>query len=456
MLTNEFLNNVCKKIKYKPIRSEIFEELKSHIEEQKDELIQNGTEEKIAEETVIQNMGNAEELGKNLNKIHRPKLDWKLLLLIVILITFGILVVSIKIRNYNSGLTNVSINGGKYLIALCVATTLSIIIYFIDYRKISRYSIILYIIATLCFVMPYLTGFGASINARIYMRIFNESILPTDIAIPLYIISFVGFLHNVNEETRIKFITKSGKNINVNIIKIITLSIISLFFVMRESVATSVILALVYMIISTIKLRKKAKKYIVILWTIPIILIALIMVMNLSNGFAEYRINRILINFKPEIDPQSSGWQLIARNEMIKSAKLIGEAEGTELYTRLLFEEEGNWAFISILVNYGWIVSIGMLLAIILLSVKLITNSINIKEEYGKWITIGISAMFILESLFNVAMNLGFGVVAGFNLPLISYGRPSLIMNIISLALVLSVYRRKDINISRGEHCSSV
>lgn len=309
MLTNEFLNNVCEKIKYKPIRSEIFEELKNHIEEQKDELIQNGTEEKIAEETVIQNMGNAEELGKN---------------------------------------------------------------------------------------------------------------------------------------------------INVNIIKIITLSIISLFFVMRESTATSVIIALVYMIISTIKLREKAKKYIVVLWAIPIILIALIMIMNLSNGFAEYRINRILINFKPEIDPQSSGWQLIARNEMIKSAKLIGEAEGTELYTRLLFEEEGNWAFISILVNYGWIVSIGMLLAIILLSVKLITNSINIKEEYGKWITIGISAMFILESLFNVAMNLGFGVVAGFNLPLISYGRPSLIMNIISLALVLSVYRRKDINISRGEHCSSV
>ncbi len=456
MLINEFLNNVCDKIKYKPIRNEISEELKNHIEEQKEDFIQSGIQEKVAEEKAIENMGNAEELGKKLNKIHRPKLDWKLLLLIVILITFGILVVTIKIRNYNLGLTNAPINVGKYIVALCVATTLSTIIYFIDYRKISKYSIILYIIATLCFIMSYLNGLGVNLNGRIYVNIFGVSILPTDIAIPLYIISFVGFIHNVNKETRIKFITKSGKSINVNIIKIITLSIISLFFVMQQSTAIALILGLVYMIISTIKLREKAKKYIAVLWAIPIILISLIIIMKLGNGFAEYRINRVLVSFRPDIDPQGSGWQQIARNEMIKSAKLIGEAEGTELYTRLLFEEDGYWAFISILVNYGWIVSIGMLLAIILLSGKLITNSINIKEEYGKWITIGISSMFILESLFNVAMNLGFGVVAGFNLPLISYGRPSLIMNMMSLALVLSVYRRKDINICSSEHCSSI
>jgi len=85
-------------------------------------------------------------------------------------------------------------------------------------------------------------------------------------------------------------------------------------------------------------------------------------------------------------------------------------------------------------------------LAIILFNVKLIKNAINIKEEYGKLLTIGISTMFILQSLFNVAMNLGFGIIASFNLPLISYGLISLIMNMMSLALVLSVYRRKDIN----------
>ena len=49
MQTNEFLNNVCEKIKYKPIRNEISEELKNHIEEQKEAFIQSGIEENVAE-----------------------------------------------------------------------------------------------------------------------------------------------------------------------------------------------------------------------------------------------------------------------------------------------------------------------------------------------------------------------------------------------------------------------
>jgi len=60
LLINEFLNNVCDKIKYKPIINEISEELKNHIEEQKEDFIQSGIEEKLAEEKAIENMGNAE------------------------------------------------------------------------------------------------------------------------------------------------------------------------------------------------------------------------------------------------------------------------------------------------------------------------------------------------------------------------------------------------------------
>ena len=41
-------------------------------------------------------MGNAEEIGKKLNQIHKPKLDWKLLAITVILICFGFLVAFIK------------------------------------------------------------------------------------------------------------------------------------------------------------------------------------------------------------------------------------------------------------------------------------------------------------------------------------------------------------------------
>ena len=53
--------------------------------------------------------------------------------------------------------------------------------------------------------------------------------------------------------------------------------------------------------------------------------------------------------------------------------------------------------------------------------------------------------MFILQSIFNILMNLNLGMEANFNLPFVSYGGSSLVINMISLAIILSVYRKKDI-----------
>lgn len=42
-------------------------------------------------------------------------------------------------------------------------------------------------------------------------------------------------------------------------------------------------------------------------------------------------------------------------------------------------------------------------------------------------------------------MNLNLGLEASFNIPLVSYGGPSLVINMMTLTLVLAIYRRKDI-----------
>ena len=69
MQIKEFLDSVCEQIKYKPIRENIAEELKNHIEESKENYMREGLEETIAEEKAIEQMGEAQEIGKKLNKI---------------------------------------------------------------------------------------------------------------------------------------------------------------------------------------------------------------------------------------------------------------------------------------------------------------------------------------------------------------------------------------------------
>ena len=123
MNAKEFLNNVSKEIKYKPANKPITEELESHIEEAKKDYLCKGYLENEAEEMAVEQMGNAKKIGKELNKIHRPKLDWVLIGLIIILFSFRISLSVNSTTNY----INV-----KYLIVGLICGT---IIYFFDYRK---------------------------------------------------------------------------------------------------------------------------------------------------------------------------------------------------------------------------------------------------------------------------------------------------------------------------------
>ena len=252
---------------------------------------------------------------------------------------------------------------------------------------------------------------------------------------------------NTNQESKIqKILDDNNIKININLVKIIGLSILSLllFFIIPSKVSI-LILGSIYLILGTVKIWKteeNRKKKIFILWSIVILLTLLSIFFYIGN--APYTIERIETWFHPENDPQGGGWLGINRNLIIQSAQVFGEAEDMS-NAITLFDEGTNYAFISILAHYGWIVAIGVVALIILFSVKLIINSIQIKDLYGKLLTIGIASMFILQSIFNILMNLNLGMEANFNLPFVSYGGSSLVINMISLAIILSVYRKKDI-----------
>ena len=115
-----------------------------------------------------------------------------------------------------------------------------------------------------------------------------------------------------------------------------------------------------------------------------------------------------------------------------------------------LFDEGTDGAFISLLAHFGWSASIGVVIVIIALSVKLIMNAIKIKDNYGKFLVIGISSMFILQSIFNILINLNLWIDFSLNLPFVSYGGANLVINIMSLALILSIYRKKDISVFKN------
>ena len=457
MQINEFLNLVCEQIKYKSIRNTIAEELKNHIEDKKEELIEMGQNEEEAEKNAVEQMGDAEIIGKQLNKVHRPRLDWKLLIILVVLLIFGFVISYIITENEHTEMMQYMKEGVseyittnymiKYACFVVLGFSIGVIIYFCDYKKIKNKPLILYIIATVVIILAFL--FGISVNGINFLRIGNYSIRSNTIAIPLYILAFIGFIENINEENKLTKLFKE-KNIktNANVLILVVLSLISLLMLsLIPSLSSVIVLAITYLILATKKIVRESenkRKHLLILWGIPIIIGTVFILFEvLANP---YVLDKFISVYNPEEYKETEGWRALNRKEIIESAQKFGKAENMSdaIY---LFDGFGNNEIISILAHFGWIPTVTLIIAVLAFSIKLVINSFKIKEKYGSLIILGIGCMFILQSVFNILMNFNLIFDASFNLPFVTYGCGELVVNMMCLALIFAVYRKKDVNI---------
>ena len=436
-----FLDKVCGEIKYRPVRKGICEELKSHIQEIKEEYTNKGIPENEAEEKAVFQMGVPEEIGRKLNKIHKPKLDWKLLLLMVILMGFGVFVAILKQQNMNDNYI------GSTIIYMIIGTILSIGIYFFDYKLLKKYSTVIYIIASILMILP-MIQFGFIPRGVYNIQLFEITISPSTIALPLYLISFIGFIFNYNKTNNFKMtILNKEIEINKDMVKIIICSVASLMLMEYiSSITNAIILGIIYLIISTAKIiqnKKNRIKNLIILYVIPVFMGLLLILMLVKSP---YRFERIISSFNPEVDPESSGYVGMLQKEILENAKIIGEADTMPISnSQSIINVESNYTFIYLLGKTGILVAGLLVCTIILASVKLIINAKNIKEQYGKFLIIGLSSLYILQSFATILMNVNMGVQTNVNLPFVTYGGIYFIVSILSMAIIFSVYRRKDI-----------
>ena len=87
------------------------------------------------------------------------------------------------------------------------------------------------------------------------------------------------------------------------------------------------------------------------------------------------------------------------------------------------------------------------MLLLIAIIVKCLIVGINARNDLGKYMCVGVAAMFFFHVLENIGMCIGLMPVTGIPLPFFSYGGSSLLTNLIAIGIVLNVrYRSRVIN----------
>ena len=142
----KYLEKLLLQIRCKKARPYIAEEIRGHIESQIEDNIADGMSYEEAEKNAVADMGDPVTVGISLDKIHKPQIAWKLLVIVGILSLLGILLQQSIF--YQSGYSNLEpfmqemyqLETESFVYSVFIGFVLMCGIYFIDYTVIAKYS----------------------------------------------------------------------------------------------------------------------------------------------------------------------------------------------------------------------------------------------------------------------------------------------------------------------------
>lgn len=414
-----YINEVCSQISLRDAHQEIKLEFMSHLQEGCDEYLSQGFSEDEAVSKVIAQMGNAALVGKQLDKVHKPKPEWSILALNLLFVSTSLLVLYFM---GNQGLLPAS-----FFTKGLLYTTLGVFIiaglYFFDYRELEAYSKHIYVGTILLLAITYFLGL--SISGKHWLQIGRVALDVVAISPLLFAIALAGILNKWDWSKSMMLL--SG----------LLLCVIPLVFILLNGPLAA---GVIYFITCMVLLIVSGAGY-----RVALLLIGVAGgTTALSIISKPYILHRLTAFINPHADPLGSGYQNIMLSNLISSSGYYGQ--GFTFDAVSIPAAHTDFIFAYITYTFGWIASIILAVLIMMFLIRMTRIAVIVKNNYARLLGSGFAAIFAVQFLWNIAMNLGFAPISGVELPFISYGGSQLIINALAVGIILSIYRRKNLS----------
>ncbi|EJR13095.1 FtsW/RodA/SpoVE family cell cycle protein [Bacillus paranthracis] len=408
-----FLTEVTNHIKSKEAKDLVATELNFHLKQAKNMWMDKGLSEEVAEDKAVEQMGSPVKLGQELNKLHKPKVDWFLIGLLVAAMGLGFLPV------IAFGYMNDLLMDKVIFVVLGIATALGMML--INYRKLERLGWLFYTIGVLILLMLYCFPNAGMLGEPIIK--VGPIAIDRLMAVPFFFLAWASFFNN----SRIK------------VMHLVALYLFSLYLFLIGA-AFSVIFIYITMVFVMLWWSKLGKKKALIITIVPICLLIIGAYFSWHTVKGVY-LDRFLGYLNPERDAQGAGFMYIRLKEVMSSAGWFG----TYGDVKFIPNPDTDFVFASLTYYYGYVLALVLVLILSLFVARLIFISYTINDRYGKLLLIGGMTLFVVQFLYNVGMILGLLPITAISLPFISYGLTPTVFHALVMGIVLSVYRRKDI-----------
>jgi len=242
-----------------------------------------------------------------------------------------------------------------------------------------------------------------------------------------YILSFSSSLNTFDRK----------KTKNIVLFSIFTIASLAQLYISNDILLFITTLTIYIALIITKVFKSKTIKYKKI--TVAIIL-SIILAMTLIILLAQ---PHLLIRMS---NPDE---ELSYMQDRLVQSKLVGNSELSEgINTDYYYMNFSNYSFIYLIEHYGKILGIFIISLLALLSIKIIFSYKAVKDEYGKFLIIGLGFFIFIQLLANLLTLLGIINIGINNMPFITHDNASIIFYMLSIGLILSIYGRKNMNVT--------
>lgn len=150
-----------------------------------------------------------------------------------------------------------------------------------------------------------------------------------------------------------------------------------------------------------------------------------------------YRMDRVVVLWDPFSYAANRGYQTVQSLIAVGSGGLFGQSVGEGMSKFLYLPEQyTDFAYAVFSQEFGFIGSVFVLILYLVFLLAGFSAARKLKETYAALLVYGLTMLISVQGIVNIAMVIGCFPVTGIPLPFISYGGSSLLMNIISVALI--------------------
>ena len=419
----EYLKKVLEQVRCKKAQGEIREELRAHIEDQKEANLAAGMSVEEAEREAVADMGDPVETGIALDKVHRPQVAWQMIAMMAVM-TVASFLVHRQLGNLGTC---------RHLV---IGFVLMMGVYFLDYTRIAwvakPFAVLFFLFCAFetVFGCPNVGGtiWTAAPLFGIYFGMFPVMML----YVPLY-----GAVLYQYYGTGYKGLCKS-----------ILWALPPLFFAME--VPSIILAAILYVSMGSLLLLAVGKGWFRVAKRDTFYLLGLVGVLIpaglgailwLTGRMAPYQMERIRSFWYR----QDEEWNYVARmvKQLLSGSSFVG-ASATEI-EKMLPDYGNSWILTYLTASYGQIVFLLVCAGFVFLLYKIFSAVLGQKNQLGMMMGFGCGMVLLLNVLINVLENLGILPETQTFLPFFSQGGGSILLCYILMGMIMSVYRYKDI-----------